>query len=34
MRAGGFAGGFFAIYVPSAEVEGIADPTALMDSPP
>lgn len=32
MRRGGFAGGLFAIYVPSAE--GIADLDALMDAPP
>jgi membrane dipeptidase len=34
MRAGGFAGGFFAIYVPSPEAAGIADLTAAMDAPP
>lgn len=34
MRAGGFAGGFFAIYVPSRESEGAVDIDALMDAPP
>lgn len=34
MRAGGFAGGFFAIYIPSPKVEGLADFEALMDAPP
>ena len=34
MRSGGFAGGFFAIYIPSPKVEGLADFEAMMDSPP
>ena len=34
MRAGGFAGGFFAIYIPSPKVEGLADFEALMNAPP
>lgn len=34
MRAGGFAGGFFAIYIPSPQVEGVADFEALMNAPP
>lgn len=34
MRAGGFAGGLFAIYVPSREGEGQVDIDALMDAPP
>ena len=34
MRAGGFAGGFFAIYVPSPEEPDEPDVAALMDAPP
>lgn len=34
MRQGGFAGGFFAIYVPSPDEHGSADIDALMDAPP
>ncbi len=34
MQAGGFAGGLFAIYVPSPLPAGIADIDALMDAPP
>lgn len=34
MKAGGFAGGMFAIYVPSAADPGAPDYDAMMDSPP
>jgi membrane dipeptidase len=34
MRAGGFAGGFFAIYVPSPSADAPVDFDALMDAPP
>lgn len=34
MRAGGFAGGFFAIYVPSPAEDGGVDIDAVMDNPP
>ena len=34
MKKAGFAGGFFAIYIPSPEVEGAPDYQAMMDSPP
>lgn len=34
MRAGGFVGGFFAIYVPSPQVGDVVDWLTLMDSPP
>ena len=34
MRAGGFAGGFFAIYIPSPEAPDAPDYQAMMDSPP
>jgi len=34
MRAGGFAGGFFAIYVPSQQVGAPVDWLSLMDKPP
>lgn len=33
MRKGGFAGGFFAIYIPSPQSEGV-DFDAMMDNPP
>lgn len=33
-KAGGFAGGFFAIYIPSAETAQSLDFDALMDAPP
>lgn len=34
MKAGGFAGGFFAIYVPSPEAHDSAKYQAMMDAPP
>ena len=34
MRKGGFAGGFFAIYVPSPQVGDLTSVTAAMDAPP
>ncbi len=34
MQAGGFAGGFFAIYIPSPLDAGVTDYDALMDAPP
>ncbi|MFK7994149.1 MAG: dipeptidase [Granulosicoccus sp.] len=34
MRKGGFAGGFFAIYIPSTESGDALDKDAIMDSPP
>lgn len=34
MQKGGFVGGFFAIYIPSAHIEGGPDTEALMDAPP
>lgn len=34
MRAGGFAGGFFAVWVPSPEEPGAPDYEAIMDAPP
>jgi membrane dipeptidase len=34
MRAGGFAGGLFAIYIPSPVAEGGPDLDAMMDAPP
>lgn len=34
MRAGGFAGGMFAIYVPGPAVPGAPDYLAMMDNPP
>jgi membrane dipeptidase len=34
MRAGSFAGGFFAIYIPSPELADVPDYLALMDNPP
>jgi len=34
MRQAGFAGGFFAIYIPSPEEEGAPDYQAMMESPP
>lgn len=34
MRAGGFAGGLFAIYIPSPETADAVDYQALMDAPP
>ena len=34
MKAGGFAGGFFAIYIPSPPVPGAADYDLVMDNPP
>lgn len=34
MKAGGFAGGMFAIYIPSPSTEDDASVEALMDSPP
>ena len=34
MQAGGFAGGFFAIYIPSPQAHDAPDILALMDSPP
>ena len=34
MRAGGFVGGFFAIYIPSPEAHDAPDFEAMMDAPP
>ncbi len=34
MQAGGFAGGFFAVYVPSPEPDDAPDVEAMMDNPP
>src|SRR5690606_17424067 len=34
MREAGFAGGFFAIYIPSPEEDGAPDYQAMMDAPP
>ena len=34
MKAGGFAGGMFAIYIPSPAAPGAPDYDALMDNPP
>ena len=34
MKAGGFAGGFFAIYIPSPEAHDAPDYQAMMDAPP
>ena len=34
MRAGGFVGGFFAIYIPSPEAHDSPDFEAIMDAPP
>ena len=34
MKTGGFAGGFFAIYIPSPEAHDAPDYQALMDNPP
>lgn len=34
MRAGAFAGGFFAIYIPSPEAHDAPDYQAMMDTPP
>jgi membrane dipeptidase len=34
MRAHGFAGGFFAVYIPSPETADLADVERLMDNPP
>ncbi len=34
MRKAGFAGGFFAIYIPSPHDEGMGDIQAMMDNPP
>ncbi|SPH24548.1 hypothetical protein DEA8626_03600 [Defluviimonas aquaemixtae] len=34
MKAGGFAGGFFAVYVPSPTASGASDYDAVMDAPP
>jgi membrane dipeptidase len=34
MRAGGFAGGFFAIYIPSPRAHDAPDFNAAMDNPP
>ena len=34
MKAGGFAGGFFAIYIPSPASPGAPDYMAMMDAPP
>ncbi|MCB2110581.1 MAG: membrane dipeptidase [Defluviimonas sp.] len=34
MKAGVFVGGFFAVYIPSPEVEGAPDTEAIMDAPP
>lgn len=34
MRASGFAGGLFAIYVPSPPLAGVPDMPSLMDAPP
>ena len=34
MRAGGFAAGFFAVYIPSPSVPGAPDYDAMMDNPP
>jgi membrane dipeptidase len=34
MKAGGFAGGFFAIYIPSPEAHDSPDFEAIMDAPP
>lgn len=33
-RAGGFAGGFFAVYIPSPAADGAPDSDAIMDAPP
>lgn len=34
MKAGGFAGGFFAVYIPSPEAHDAPDSEAIMDAPP
>lgn len=34
MKAGGFAGGFFAVYIPSPDADDAPDVEALMDAPP
>ncbi len=34
MKAGGFAGGFFAVYIPSPEAHDAPDVRAIMDAPP
>ncbi len=34
MKAGGFAGGFFAIYIPSPKLGDLTDTMAAMDAPP
>lgn len=34
MKAGGLAGGFFAVYIPSPDAEASIDLDALMDAPP
>ena len=34
MKAGGFAGGFFAVYIPSPQADDDADVEAIMDAPP
>ena len=34
MKAGGFAGGFFAVYIPSPEPDDAPDVEAMMDNPP
>ena len=34
MKAGGFAGGFFAVYIPSPEAHDSPDYEAIMDAPP
>ena len=34
MKRGHFAGGFFAIYIPSPEAHDIADFQAMMETPP
>jgi len=34
MRQGGFAGGFFAVYIPSTHEDGMSDLLAQMDAPP
>ncbi|MDW4550991.1 dipeptidase [Defluviimonas sp. D31] len=34
MRAGGLAGGFFAVYIPSPDADASIDLDALMDAPP
>ena len=34
MKAGGFAGGFFAIYIPSPDLPDAPDYQAAMDAPP